>query len=64
MKSWHRVQDVKAFLSMKGRIVRGPHAWTKKVLHWPVCARCGLMLLKNEASRRAAKAVCVTEEDE
>lgn len=27
-------------------------------LPWPVCIRCGLLLLKNEASQRAAKQSC------
>lgn len=47
----------------KGRVVRGPHAMTRRVLHWPYCARCGLVALKNDRSRAALKRECVTEED-
>lgn len=46
----------------KGTIKRGPHVMTKRILHWPYCARCGLMALKNEESRKALKRDCVTEE--
>jgi hypothetical protein len=54
--------DVAAFLR-GGRRVRGRHAFTRRVLHWPYCQHCGMVLLKNEASRRAAGAVCVRIED-
>jgi hypothetical protein len=57
-----RVVDVAAFLR-GGRRVRGRHAFTRRVLHWPYCQHCGMVLLKNEASRRAAGAVCVRIED-
>jgi hypothetical protein len=43
---------------------RAPHSFTRKILHWMACTRCGLILLKNEASRRAAKKVCAWEEDQ
>lgn len=46
----------------KGTIKRGPHQMTKRVLHWTYCARCGLVALKNDVTRRALKAQCVTEE--
>lgn len=42
-------------------IRRAPHAWhTIKGFRfpWPVCAHCGLVWLKNEASRKAAKQLC------
>jgi hypothetical protein len=40
------------------------HAMTKKMkrLPWPYCAHCGLMALKNDASRREMKKPCVVEE--
>lgn len=49
-----------------------PHRWTPLTLKkrssislpWSVCSRCGLVLLRNEASRRAAKAACKGLEDE
>ncbi len=46
----------------KGTVRRGPHQMTKRILHWPYCARCGLVALKNEASRQALRRECVTEE--
>lgn len=47
----------------KPREVRGKHAMTKRMLHWPVCSRCGLLGLKNDATRKALKQDCVTLED-
>jgi hypothetical protein len=45
-----------------GKIVRGPHQMTQKCLNWRYCARCGLMNLKNDATRKALRQECVTEE--
>ncbi len=59
---WHVVEDVGAFLRA-GRVTRGPHAFTERLLHWPFCKHCGLLLLKNEATKRAARAACVRLED-
>lgn len=59
---WHKVHNVSEFLAQRGQIKRGPHEFTKRVLHWPYCARCGLVLLKNETTRKLAKKVCETEE--
>lgn len=42
---------------------RGPHQMTQKLLHWRYCARCGLLNLKNDSTRRALKRECVTEEE-
>ena len=42
---------------------RGPHAFTRKILNWPYCVHCGLVLLKNDVSRRAAKHQCEWEDD-
>lgn len=30
---------------------------------WPVCARCGLVALRNDASRKALRAPCPGKED-
>ncbi len=46
----------------RGTIKRGAHSFTKRICHWSYCARCGLVLLKNDASRAAAKRDCVVEE--
>lgn len=57
------VQWVKWDGKTHGKIVRGPHQMTKRVLNWPYCSRCGLVALRNDATRIALKAQCVTEED-
>lgn len=57
-----RVVDVARFLAEKGERRVGEHAFTKRVLHWPYCAHCGLVLLKNDTTRRAAAAKCITYE--
>jgi hypothetical protein len=59
---WERVRDVGAFLNEQGVKRTREHAFTKTILHWPYCAYCGLLLLKNEATRRAAAQKCVTYE--
>lgn len=39
--------------------MKRPHQWAKlKRITWPVCKGCGLIKLKNEATRRAARAPC------
>ncbi len=58
-----RVLDVKEFLA-RGRTVRGEHAFTRRALHWPYCAHCGLMLLRNPATEKLRKAPCVQLVDE
>lgn len=61
--TWHTV-DTREFLARRGRIERGHHSpGTLKRVAWPVCTRCGLVYLKNEATRRAIKAACVVELD-
>lgn len=35
----------------------------RELLSYPYCARCGLVCLKNEATRRAMLAQCVWYED-
>ena len=49
----------------KAKVRRGPHVMTKRLkrLPWPYCARCGLVALKNDASRAALKRECVTLEE-
>jgi hypothetical protein len=61
-QQWVQIKDVKAFLD-SGRTVRGVHAFTKRILHWPYCVHCGLVLLRNDTTRRAAKAACLQLED-
>lgn len=45
----------------KRRIVRAPHAMTRKLKNWTYCSRCGLLSLKNEATRKALKQGCEKE---
>lgn len=62
--TWHRVADVRSFLSDKGqRRVRPNHDMTRQILNWRCCKHCGLLGLKNEATRKALNAECVTWED-
>ena len=62
---WTRITDVRAFLAQKGvKRVRDHHTLTKRVLHWPYCAHCGLVALNNEPTRKAMRAKCITYEDE
>lgn len=45
-----------------GTIRRGPHKFTRRILHWPYCAGCGLVLLRNEPTAKAARAQCQWED--
>lgn len=51
-----------ALLRAQGQRKAGPHAFTQKILHWLYCGNCGLVALKNDASRKAARAACAWEE--
>ena len=65
MVKWQTITNpaaIRAFLNERGRRVVGPHKMTKRICHWPYCARCGLVALKNEVSQRALAAPCVTED--
>jgi hypothetical protein len=61
-KSWTQVKDVRAFLAQVGKRSSAPHNASKRVLHWAMCSRCGLVWLKNEATRKALAKPCVVEE--
>lgn len=55
--------DAKTFLSDRGNKRVGVHEFkSRKRIPWPLCCKCGLLLLKNEATRKAAKAACVVYE--
>jgi len=60
---WHKVADVKRFLEDKGNVRRGAHSFSKRILNWQYCAHCGLVALKNDATRKAMRAECVYYED-
>lgn len=47
----------------KARTRRGPHAFDARILNYSYCSHCGLILLRNDATRRAAKAQCQWEEE-
>jgi ribosomal protein S27AE len=50
----------------KARKRKGVHNWyTIKGFRfpWPVCSNCGLVFLKNDRTRKAAKAACEWDED-
>lgn len=40
------------------------HSFTEKFLHWTYCSKCGLMILKNEPSKKAANKPCESVWDE
>lgn len=62
-EKWHRVQDVKAFMESRGQRTVAEHSMRSiKRLSWPVCARCGLLALRNDATRKALREKCVVEE--
>ena len=48
----------------EGVIGTRPHAMTGKILHWPTCVHCGLVALKNEATRKRLKRGCWVWKDE
>ncbi|HEY0712278.1 MAG TPA: hypothetical protein VGF45_06375 [Polyangia bacterium] len=60
---WNRVADVRAFLASQGRRSVGVHQMKNvKRMPWPLCTRCGLLALRNDASRKALREQCVVEE--
>lgn len=62
-EQWHRVTDVRGFLSAKGKRSVGTHSpkYMRRI-PWPYCSRCGLLYLKNEPTQRALLKPCVVEE--
>jgi hypothetical protein len=54
--------EMREFLAFPGKKSIGTHSMTKKICHWSYCSRCGLLALKNSATRRALRAPCVTYE--
>ena len=35
-----------------------PHAFNRKVLHWPYCSKCGTVMMKNEFSQWVQRVGC------
>lgn len=58
---WSRASaaEAAAILHSKGTKRVRPHNLSRCVHHWRACAYCGLMNLKNEATRKALKQKCV-----
>lgn len=66
MSGWTTLapSEVREFLSRKGQRREGTHAFKQhKRIPWPMCRHCGLLALRNEATRRAMRAKCITWED-
>lgn len=36
-----------------------PHSWGAKIGHWPVCQKCGLIMMKNAFSEWAVRVGCM-----
>lgn len=60
---WYKVDNVRAFLDARGtRVVRAHNPKSIRRIPWPSCVHCGLLYLKNDATRKALRSPCVTEE--
>lgn len=59
MNDWTEWKD---WRTVKTVVRRGPHRFIRKLkrLPWPYCTRCGLVALRNAATRAS---VCVWEEE-
>ncbi len=53
---------IPADLRSQAKVNRGAHQLKGRICHWPYCVRCGLVALKNEATRQALRRECVTVE--
>ena len=54
--------EMQEFLAHPGVKRIGSHAMTKSIFHWRYCAHCGLLALKNEATRKALRGPCIVYE--
>lgn len=63
-RTWQRVTGsaLRELLDSKGEKRVRDHAMTKRILNWSYCAHCGLVGLKNDATRKALKEKCITYE--
>lgn len=59
---WKTVKDIRSFLDQKGNRRTGTHNMSKRVISWPYCSNCGLIALKNDATRKALKQACTWED--
>jgi len=58
-----KAQDYAARLKSKKLFKTVPHQFTRKVFNWLSCTGCGLVTLKNEATRKRMQESCVSMED-
>jgi len=55
-----KAQDFKARQKAFKKV---PHQFNKKVCHWSYCSGCGLVALKNDATRKRMAQSCESMED-
>ena len=55
-------EEKREFLAHTGTRHVRIHALTKRICHWPYCAYCGLVALKNEPTRKELRRPCVSYE--
>jgi hypothetical protein len=58
-----KAQDYKARQLSAKKFKTVPHQFTIKVFNWLSCTGCGLVTLKNEATRKRMTESCVSMED-
>ena len=58
-----KAQDYQARIANQKRFKTVPHQFTRKVFNWLSCTGCGLVTLKNEATRKRMQESCVSMED-
>lgn len=55
--------EARELIAKRGAVRNGPHKLTARVLHWAYCTQCGLLALRNDATRAALRRPCVWEDD-
>lgn len=58
-----KAQDYKARQLSAKKFKTVPHQFTRKVFNWLSCTGCGLVTLKNEATKKRMQESCVSMED-
>lgn len=56
--------EAAALLAKRGTQRVGPHNMSRRILHWLYCANCGLLALKNVATRAALRRPCIWQDDD
>lgn len=54
------IRQLVSWVKLEGSGTRrkGPHSFTSRILNWRYCSRCGLIALRNQASRQAERNEC------